>query len=429
MSIAELKDTTGRIRELPLNLQPNEDEALASCRSLVAADEDLKNFRDATLARFLRHQSWQVEPAIKQMKEYVTWRKENNIDHILDKDDFPSKALIRRCIPYAYHKADKEGRPLYIEKTGMIATAALADESTLPFDDVLHSHIYGVEMLLRRMHENSLERGERVNGITTILDLNGLGFHHRSCLSVLKRCLDFDSKYYPEYLGKLYVINTPWVGTYLYQAVQVFLDEVTKSRIQIISGDPKEFLLSQIASENLPREYGGTCDGQCNAGGLGVGYLGLKGCCDVLDQSTLKLPANAPDGLERQEISYDFERVVSSKEEGDTITWYFHVENDYDIDFSVQMLPASGQPEKDENKKVYVQKVQRLKNGRGSFKAPMANVKLLLRWDNNFSYFASKVIHYTVEVIQDKTFVDAAAKAGIMPTNNSSSGSSSSSSQ
>jgi hypothetical protein len=134
-------------------------------------------------------------------------------------------------VPYAYHNSDKEGRPIYIEKTGLIATAALADEKLLNPDHFMHSHIYGVELMQRRMYEMSLARGERVNGITTILDFNGLGFQHRNCMQVLKKCLDFDKKYYPEYLGKLYVVNSPWVAPYLFQAVQVFLDEVTKSRV------------------------------------------------------------------------------------------------------------------------------------------------------------------------------------------------------
>jgi hypothetical protein len=118
----------------------------------------------------------------------------------------------------------------------MIATAALADPALCPPEHLMHSHIYGVEYMMRRMQEMSLARGQRVNGICTILDFEGLGFHHRQCLGVLKVLLDFDKQYYPEYLGKLYIINCPWVGPYLYTAVQVFLDEVTKSRVSLGEG-------------------------------------------------------------------------------------------------------------------------------------------------------------------------------------------------
>jgi hypothetical protein len=400
MSLNERKDKSGKIEEVDLALGEREKQALAECRSLISGDSDLSDLRDATLARYLRHNSWVVEPAVKQLKEYLAWRKREKIDEILSNSDFPSKETIRTCIPYAYHGEDREGRPIYIEKTGMIATAALADPALCPPDHLMHSHIYGVEFMMKRMHELSLARGQRVNGICTILDFEGLGFHHRQCLGVLKVLLDFDKQYYPEYLGKLYIINCPWVGPYLYTAVQVFLDEITKARIQIISGDPSEFLLSQIAPEHLPVQYGGNCTGErCRHGGLGNSFPAVKGCIDVLDSSNLK-PHGAPadaSGLDSQEISYDFEKVVASTKEGDVFTWYFEVLNGYDIDFSVELLPASGVRESVESRRSVIQKVARLRTGKGTFKAPFAGAKLLFRWDNNFSWMAGKSLKYTVQ--------------------------------
>jgi len=182
--------------------------------------------------------------------------------------------------------------------------------------------------------------------------------------------------------------------------VQVFLDEVTKARIQIISGDPSEFLLSQIAPENLPVQHGGNCTGErCQHGGLGNSFPSVKGCIDVLDSSKLK-PHGAPEdasGLDSQEISYEFEKVLAATKEGDVFTWYFEVLNGYDIDFSVELLPASGQRESVESKRVLIQKVARLRTGKGTFKAPFAGAKLLFRWDNNFSWMAGKSLKYTVQ--------------------------------
>lgn len=398
MSINERKDHSGKIKEVPLKLSEAETEALSQCRAAIASDAALDDLRDATLVRFLRNNSFAVQPAITQMKEYLKWRADNNIDKILEKPDFPHRDLIRTVIPYAYHLDDKQGRPVYIEKTGAIATAALADEKLLPFDSLLHSHIFGIERLMHLMHEASLARGERVNGICTILDMTGLGFHHRQCLFVLKNCLEFDKKYYPEYLDKLFVINCPWVAPYIFQAVQVFLDDVTKSRIQIVAGNSSEVLLENIDAANLPAEYGGSCTGdRCKHGDTGI--AGAKGCIDVLDSSNLSSVNNS--GLDTQSVSYDFEKIVTSSSDhaNDTFTWYFEVEGDYDIDFSVELLPISGQKEADENKRVLVEKTQRLKNGKGTFKSPFPGAKLLFRWDNNFSYFASKTIHYSVSCV------------------------------
>jgi hypothetical protein len=174
MTTNERKDKTGRIAEVELGLSAHENSVLAECRAAVSNDADLDDLRDATLARYLRHNSWTVAPAV---------------DDILNDASFPSFATIRTVIPYAYHGDDKEGRPIYIEKSGQIATAALADPAIVPPDHLLHSHIYGVELMQRRMYENSLKTGKRVNGITTILDFEGLGFHHRQCLHVLKNLM------------------------------------------------------------------------------------------------------------------------------------------------------------------------------------------------------------------------------------------------
>ena len=100
----------------------------------------------------------------------------------------------------------------------------------------------------------------------------------------------------------------------------------------------------------------------------------MKGCIDVLDQSNLA--AVEVSGLDSQEVSYDFEREVQAGAEGEVFTWYFDVANAYDIDFSVELLPISGQKEANESKRVLIQKVARLTTGKGSFKAPYANAKV-----------------------------------------------------
>jgi len=415
MAVNERKDKTGKIKEVPLGLAEPEEKVLAECRAAVAGTE-LDDLRDATLARFLRNNSWVVEPSISQMKAYLRWRADNNVDRILDNPDFPGKDRIRHIVPYAYHLFDKEGRPIYIEKTGMIATAALADEKICPPDEFMHSHIYGLEMMQQFMYEESLRRGTRVNSICTILDMTGLGFHHRQCMFVLQKFLAFDKQYYPEYLGKLYVINTPFVAPYLYQAVQVFLDDVIKSRVQIIAGNPGEFLLQNIDAENLPVEYGGTCTGEkCKHGGCSA--PGLKGCVDVLDTSGLK--ATVVSGLDEVEVVYDFEKEIAGPPDSNdaSFTWYFEEKDGLTLDFSIELLPINGQRETDESKKVLVHKVERLSSSKGTFKAPYPGAKLIFRWDNRFSWTKNKNLCYTVSCVTgDSKVMDSVVKAaGEMP--------------
>lgn len=69
---------------------------------------------------------------------------------------------------------------------------------------------------------------------------------------------------YPETMGKFYIINAPWAFSAVWVVVRPWLDEVTVAKIEILGGGYKEALLSQIPKENLPTEFGGTCE--CRGG-------------------------------------------------------------------------------------------------------------------------------------------------------------------
>ena len=76
---------------------------------------------------------------------------------------------------------------------------------------------------------------------------------------------------YPEIMGKFYIINAPWAFSAIWGIIKVWLDEVTVSKIDIIGSQYKDKLLAQIPAENLPKEFGGTCEcgGGCSMSDVG----------------------------------------------------------------------------------------------------------------------------------------------------------------
>jgi hypothetical protein len=71
--------------------------------------------------------------------------------------------------------------------------------------------------------------------------------------------------YYPERLGKMYLINAPWGFSTVFSVVKGWLDPVTVEKIHVLGGGYQSELLKQIPAENLPTTFGGTC--QCKGGG------------------------------------------------------------------------------------------------------------------------------------------------------------------
>ena len=103
--------------------------------------------------------------------------------------------------------------------------------------------------------------GHPVETFCTILDLHGVS------LSNFYRVKDYvleassiGQNRYPEIMGKFYIINAPWAFSAVWAIIKPWLDEVTVGKIEIIGGTYKEKLLSQIPAENLPKDFGGTCE-------------------------------------------------------------------------------------------------------------------------------------------------------------------------
>lgn len=65
-------------------------------------------------------------------------------------------------------------------------------------------------------------------------------------------------------MGKFYIINAPWAFSMIWSVIKPWLDEVTVSKIHILDKSFGKVVLEQIPLENLPKEFGGTC--QCPGG-------------------------------------------------------------------------------------------------------------------------------------------------------------------
>lgn len=76
---------------------------------------------------------------------------------------------------------------------------------------------------------------------------------------------------YPECMGKFYIINAPWAFSAVWAIIKPWLDEVTVAKVDILGSGYKAVLLKQIPAENLPKEFGGTCEclGGCSLSDAG----------------------------------------------------------------------------------------------------------------------------------------------------------------
>lgn len=153
----------------------------------------------------------------------------------------------------------QDGRPLYIEQLGKIDLPAMYQITTQ--DRMLSNLVVEYEKLADpRLPAASRKAGVLLETCCTVMDLKGVGLTKlNQVYQYVQQASGVLQNYYPERLGKLYVINAPWGFSSAFAIVKRFLDPVTVAKIHILGSGYVSELLGQIPAENLPKAFGGSC--------------------------------------------------------------------------------------------------------------------------------------------------------------------------
>ncbi|KAF9475194.1 hypothetical protein BDN70DRAFT_841281 [Pholiota conissans] len=226
---------------------------------------------DAMLLRFLRARKFDLAKTKLMFINAEEWRKDFAVDELNRSFDFKEKAEVDKYYPQFYHKTDKDGRPIYIERLGKINIKALYAATTQ--ERQLQRLVFEYEKSQKiRLPACSAAFGHPIETYCTILDLGGVS------LSNFYRVKDYVSAAssvgqdrYPETMGKFYIINAPWAFRAVWAVIKPWLDEVTVKKINILGHGYRGVLVHQIPIENLPKDFGGACvcEGGCSMSDAG----------------------------------------------------------------------------------------------------------------------------------------------------------------
>ncbi|KAF9272081.1 CRAL-TRIO domain-containing protein [Linnemannia elongata] len=270
--------------------EPKQVEALKNFRALLGPDSD--KYDDGELMRFIVARSYDLNGAKTQLLASLEWRAANKVDDLpipgpknsngvmyavrgwhsvpdanieAGQPNVPEHAV--RLQKYmggsCLHKWDKAGRPIYIERMGQHNVKGLAKNVTTP--ELVDYHIRCTEFVHNTIMPECEERfgtdDKVIDKETVIFDCTGMGFHqlHMEGLNMLRSLTDMDQKAYPERLGKLFIVNSPFVFVKVYSMIKKWLDPGVIEKIHILGKDYKSVLLAHIDPENLPDFLGGAC--------------------------------------------------------------------------------------------------------------------------------------------------------------------------
>ena len=131
---------------------------------------------------------------------------------------------------------------------------------------LLRNHVYEYEKLVHyRLKACSIKAGRYIEQSCTILDLKGVPLSaFPSVFSLIREVSVIAQNYYPEMLGRMFMINSPVLFTAVWNMIKPLLDEVTVKKISIMGSNYKAALLECIDEANLPDFLGGAC--RCSSG-------------------------------------------------------------------------------------------------------------------------------------------------------------------
>ncbi|OQO08138.1 hypothetical protein B0A48_06932 [Cryoendolithus antarcticus] len=250
-----------------------QDAAVFQLRSMLEQAGYKDRLDTHTMLRFLRARKFNVELSRTMFVDAEKWRAGfgGGLDKLVPTFEYPEKSQMFKYYPQYYHKTDKDGRPLYIEELGNIDLGAMRKITT--DERMLQNLVVEYEKMADpRLPACSRKAGHLLETSCSILDLKGVGLSKApSVYGYLQQASGVSQNYYPERLGKMYLINAPWGFSTVFSVVKKFLDPVTVAKIHVLGGSYQKELLAQVPKQNLPKHLGGdcSCKGGCQLSDVG----------------------------------------------------------------------------------------------------------------------------------------------------------------
>lgn len=264
----------GSVSGSPGNLDGDQSAKLEEFRELLKSLGYSQRLDDSTLLRFLRARKFDIEASKVMFENCEKWRKEFGVDTIFEDFHYEEKPLVAKYYPQYYHKTDKDGRPLYVEELGSVNLTEMYKITTQ--ERMLKNLVWEYEAFVRyRIPACSRKSNYLVETSCTILDLKGISISSAAqVLSYVREASHIGQNYYPERMGKFYLINAPFGFSTAFRIFKPFLDPVTVSKIFILGSSYQKELLKQIPAENLPKKFGGLSEVSEANGGLYLSDIG-----------------------------------------------------------------------------------------------------------------------------------------------------------
>lgn len=171
------------------------------------------------------------------LKSY-NWRQDNGIESICLDFVFHEREAYTPLHQHGFFGVDKIGRPIYVNRIGTVRSEKLL--KVIEEDRLFLYEAYMFELGMKhRMLACSHLYDRQINQQVQIFDISGFNMSAwtKQNIHFLKKALQICMDYYPEVLGKLFLVNCPYVFSGIWAIIKSWLDERIRKKVSIFSRD------------------------------------------------------------------------------------------------------------------------------------------------------------------------------------------------
>jgi hypothetical protein len=247
--------------DTPLNIDEEEPDVQVPKRfnfPLVIPGDGSETDSDGLPGRFLRMQKGNREKALAAFQHTLDWRKEHQVDNILERPH-PKYQACKAVFPHYFCGRDLADHIVFVQRPGHI-NMHLAKANHVSTDELLQHYVYILEYCWNIIEPRTDQT------MTSVIDLEGINVKSiMEMISFIKQFVGMMSANYPQRSYKTLLINTPmWFGG-IFKLIKPLLRESTKAKIEIYSRGAKQDealkqYLGDLAPDELLSKKGSTAD-------------------------------------------------------------------------------------------------------------------------------------------------------------------------